>query len=704
MGDYALQCRFKTKGVADDTKYKMLEPGAFRAIKPRSSRFHHSVHAFAGCQPAGEEPRRLRPGRWARHGRFDKFNHCKLNSPVYASYHAIMNSASVSALIAKNPSLKGAKGKLEAMEPGAYVVHRSWGFGKIKGYDETTRRLTIDFKDKKGHDMDPAFCVGTMEILPNKHLLVRKAEEPEKIAQLVADNPVELVVETLLGYPNHATTAIDLEITLAQVVGEEKFKKWWTSARKAAANDPRIGVPEKKTECYVLRETPISAEDEILEQFNSTRSARRRINLVEELVEAAKRQETKADLSAVLKGLADAGRDSNQLDASERLYGAAVRDDLAKLAGVAGPLEPTQASLAANVRDLPAIAEKIPVPFQGRFLELVKETHPVECRDIVFNLLKVSQGKFTTECINFLVDNGYSDDLAAALKRWQTEQNLRAPVLLWIVKNRHSKKFAKLLNDLINPRLLSAIFFGIDYEALQAASARRIPLADILSDDPDLIGDLLSTADPETARDLANTLLLNQGFEELTKKSLLARFIKIFPNIQSLVASEAEGREEQLLVSRASYDRRREEYENIVSKRIPENSRAIAAAREHGELRENSEYKMAKQDQQILMAQKRVLERDLARARVTDFKDTSADSVGIGSLVELRHADGTTTRYTILGAWDGDPANHIISYKTPLGAALLNRKAGETVKVKTGTAEEIHTVVSVGRYADATPA
>ena len=75
--------------------------------------------------------------------------------------------------------------------------------------------------------------------------------------------------------------------------------------------------------------------------------------------------------------------------------------------------------------------------------------------------------------------------------------------MLWIVKNRHSKKFAKLLNDLITPRLLSSVFFAIDYEALQAASARRIPLADILSEDTDLIADLLSTADPETARDLA---------------------------------------------------------------------------------------------------------------------------------------------------------------------------------------------------------
>lgn len=611
-----------------------------------------------------------------------------------------MNSAAVSALIARNPSLKGAKAKLEAMEPGAYVVHRSWGFGQIKAYDEASNKLTIDFKGKQGHAMDPAFCVTTMEILPEKHLLVRKETEPDTINRLAAENPAQLVVEALQGYPNHATTGIDLELTMAQVIGEDRFKKWWSNAKKSVANDPRVAVPEKKTECYVLRETPVSAEDEIVEQFGGTRSARRRIQLAEELIVAASRQEAKGDLSSVLKGLADAVQGSNQLDAAERLYGAAVRDDLAKLIHVdPATLEPSQASLVANIRDLPAIAEKIPVQFQSRFLELVKETHPIECRDIVFNLLKVSQGKFTTECINFLVDNGYSDDLAASLKRWQTEQNLRAPVLLWIVKNRHSKKFAKLLNELITPRLLSAIFFGIDYEALQAASARRIPLADILSEDPDLIADLLATADPETARDLANTLLLNQGFEELTKKSLLARFIKIFPNIQSLVAEAAEGKEEQLLVSRGSYDRRREEYEGIVSKRIPENSRAIAAAREHGDLRENSEYKMAKQDQQVLMAQKAQLERDLARARVTDFKDAPADQVGVGSVVELRHQDGGVARYSILGAWDSDPANHIISYKTPLGNALLGRKAGDTVKVKTGNAEETYAIVSIQRYA-----
>ncbi len=395
-------------------------------------------------------------------------------------------------------------------------------------------------------------------------------------------------------------------------------------------------------------------------------------------------------------------RDSNQLDNAERLHGAAVRDDLAKLLGVNdSDFEPLQASLVSDVRDLPAIADSIPVHFQRRFLELINETHPIEARDIIFNLLKISQGKFTTECINFLVENDHADELAAALKRWQTEQNLRAPVLLWIVKNRHSKKFAKLLNDLITPRLLSAIFFAIDYEALQASTARRIPLADILSEDTELIADLLATADPETARDLANTLMLNQGFEELTKKSLLARFIKIFPSIQSLVAAEAEGKDEQLLVSRASHDRKREEYETIVAKKIPENSKAIATAREHGDLKENSEYKMAKQDQSVLMAQKALLERDLGRARITDFSEATVDVVSVGSIVDITAAgNGQTTRYTILGAWDGDPDNNVISYKTALGAALLGKKPGDSVTVKAGNNEEIYTIAGISRYAD----
>ena len=614
-----------------------------------------------------------------------------------------MNSEAISATISKHPALKASKAKLEAMEPGAYVVHRSWGFGQIKEYDESDHKLVIDFKGKKAHRMDPAFCVGSMEVLSPKHILARKETEPAKVKQLIEDDPVQLVIDTLSAYPNNAASAIELEIVLAQVIGDEKFKKWFSNVKKQLIKDPRVGVPAKKTELYVLREEPVSAESEIMEEFANTRSARRRISLAEDLLAASIKEEAKQSLSQVLNGITEAVRDSNQLDAAERLYGAFVRDELAKILGhEVGASSPNQSELIKEARGLPAIAEKIPVHFQSRFLDLVKETHPLEWREIVFALLKTSQGKFTTECINFLIENGQADELAAVLRRWKTEQNLRAPVLLWIIKNRHSKKFSKLLHDLINPRLLGAIFFAIDYEALQSAGTRRIPLAEALSDDTDLISDLLAAADTETARDLGNSLLLNQGFEELTKKSLLARFIKLFPSLQSLVSGEAETKDEQFLVSRESYEKKRVEYEDIVSKRIPENSKAISVAREHGDLKENSEFKMAKQDQSVLMGQKAQLERDLARARITDFSEATTDQVSVGTVVDLRDiASGKAVRYSVLGAWDSDPDAHRIAYKTPLGQALMGKKVGEHVKLKIGGAQHEYQISGITRFVDA---
>jgi transcription elongation factor GreA len=616
-----------------------------------------------------------------------------------------MNSEAISATLSKHPALKASKAKLEAMEPGAYVVHRSWGFGQIKEYDESDHKLVIDFKGKKAHRMDPAFCVGSMEVLSPKHILARKETEPAKVKQLIEDDPVQLVIDTLSAYPNNAASAIELEIVLAQVIGDEKFKKWFSNVKKQLIKDPRVGVPAKKTELYVLREEPVSAESEIMEEFANTRSARRRISLAEDLLAASIKEEAKQSLGTVLSGITEAVRDSNQLDAAERLYGAFVRDELAKILGhEVGTASPNQSELIKEVRGLPAIAEKIPVHFQSRFLDLVKETHPLEWREIVFALLKTSQGKFTTECINFLIEHGQADELAAVLKRWKTEQNLRAPVLLWIIKNRHSKKFSKLLHDLINPRLLGAIFFAIDYEALQSAGTRRIPLAEALSDDTDLISDLLAAADTETARDLGNSLLLNQGFEELTKKSLLARFIKLFPSLQSLVSGEAETKDEQFLVSRESYEKKRVEYEDIVSKRIPENSKAISVAREHGDLKENSEFKMAKQDQSVLMGQKAQLERDLARARITDFSEATTDQISVGTVVDLRDiASGKAVRYSVLGAWDSDPDAHRIAYKTPLGQALMGKKVGEHVKLKIGGAQHEYQISGITRFVDAKP-
>ena len=71
--------------------------------------------------------------------------------------------------------------------------------------------------------------------------------------------------------------------------------------------------------------------------------------------------------------------------------------------------------------------------------------------------------------------------LEETLTRWLDEQNLKGPLLFWIIKNRSSRKYSKFLSNLISPRLFNAIFYAIDHEALQNAGTRRIPLAELLS-------------------------------------------------------------------------------------------------------------------------------------------------------------------------------------------------------------------------------
>jgi transcription elongation GreA/GreB family factor len=57
--------------------------------------------------------------------------------------------------------------------------------------------------------------------------------------------------------------------------------------------------------------------------------------------------------------------------------------------------------------------------------------------------------------------------------------------------------------------------------------------------------------------------------------------------------------------------------------------------------------------------------------------------------------------YTILGVWDGDPENNVISYKTPLGTGLLSKRVGEQVKIKVASEEHNFEVVAIRRYIDA---
>ena len=119
-----------------------------------------------------------------------------------------------------------------------------------------------------------------------------------------------------------------------------------------------------------------------------------------------------------------------------------------------------------------------------------------------------------------------------------------------------------------------------------------------------------------------------------------------------------------------STDRRRE-----VAARIKE-------AREFGDISENSEYDDAKNEQAMLEKQISDLEEKLRGARVIDEKSVGTESVAVGVTVHVKdQKTGKSTKYKIVGAPEANPAESKLSNESPVGAALLGHKRGETVSV-----------------------
>jgi transcription elongation GreA/GreB family factor len=128
--------------------------------------------------------------------------------------------------------------------------------------------------------------------------------------------------------------------------------------------------------------------------------------------------------------------------------------------------------------------------------------------------------------------------------------------------------------------------------------------------------------------------------------------------------------------------KRKAEYDDLVNVKMPANARAIGAAREHGDLRENADYQAAMEERDLLRARQAEIQRDLQAARVLTHEDVPADRVGIGSRVTLRNlSDNAVHEVTLLGPWDTDPERKIYAYKVPMYKPLLGLKPGDSVEL-----------------------
>lgn len=149
----------------------------------------------------------------------------------------------------------------------------------------------------------------------------------------------------------------------------------------------------------------------------------------------------------------------------------------------------------------------------------------------------------------------------------------------------------------------------------------------------------------------------------------------------------------QFHLTKQGVDELKAELEELLGQR-GEIAERIKTAREFGDLGENMEYTAARQDQERNESRVAEIEHILQNAKVIVSPKTDSKVV-LGSKVKLKSEDGKTKEFQVVGTVEADPLNGKISDESPIGKALLGKKEGEEVEIKTPAETATYKVVDI---------
>jgi len=582
--------------------------------------------------------------------------------------------------------------KLKHLPPGTYCLHRSWGFGKIKEWDNVHESVVIDFKGKHSHVMQFAYAAESLTPLAPDHVSVQKVESAAALKKKTVEDPVAVVQDCIRSLGAQATADNIQALLSPDVISAADYKKWWDSAKRALKKNGHFYVPGKKNEALRQLDAPSALGDSALENLrlaNGPKAILAALGTLGKYWPEIKSDPVLGEVAELLEATISKIPKS-QLPIQIEL--ALARDEFFVQAG--RPVETGPwAVTSLTPQTTPALSnllDALPGSRQPKLLEALRVGLPETWPALFLGLLPRANGRVAEVITEAFQAADRASEVQAAVNRYIRERNITCDFLFWLCKNR-----PEIYGKLIEPQLFMAILSVLEKDQFSEIK-KGTKLYELVLGDKPLIAAILKDAPVPDVRDITRAILLSPVFEELDKRSLLAAIIKLYPEVQAMVVGtdKTAAPEAKIIVSWPSLKRRQAELEEIVTKKIPQNSKDIGIARGYGDLKENHEFKSAREMQGILTRQKAELELDLSRAEATDFADVDASKVSLGTRVTLKDtASGDHLVYTILGAWDGDLSKGIISYQSAVARALLNHTTGERIELSTGEGGIHHVVI-----------
>ncbi len=592
------------------------------------------------------------------------------------------------------------------LKPGDFLLSRSdERAAEVISIDADIPEYTI--KVKSGEDvLDPDTLALKYDLVASNDFRALSQLHPERITNLLDTDPLSLVVGLLHSHHGKLDSEELKHVLSPRYVPAAKWASWWSKARAAVNRSPNVVLEGRNPVIIVYHQVERTLDDEIVPQWAEADTPSKRLAVIETYLREAKNRGSKPTpelIGRMHKELTRRVQAARKGAPSEAILEALAIDRL----GEAGVLAETQPSPARDILsespDMIALLAQIEESrFYLRALAHVRELNPDNWADLYLQLLPQAPVEGCEAIANALIEAGHAERIRAATESILSDFGKHLNAICWLWRGKLGATLLPIPPREMLLRMLEHLgqVTRNDYVAPKTLRDTRTEIRSTLSaGNYARFRSVIQDMEAGLASTIRTTVDRLDALGHVVCANLTRIIHETHPELNvSRTRQPVDPWVDDSIIycTQPGFDRRKEELDFLQRVKIPENARAIGEAASRGDLSENSEYKFALEERDLLQARAMQIQNELSIARLISAGDVNTDEVSIGTRLSLASVDGTDRRdFTILGPFEGDIEKFIYNYRAPLCGRLRGLRVGDTVRLELGNGERDYRLESI---------
>ncbi|MBN1686066.1 MAG: transcription elongation factor GreA [Spirochaetales bacterium] len=587
-----------------------------------------------------------------------------------------------------------------SFDAGNFVFHRSWGVGRISSIKDD--EIVIDFARKRGHAMSLKMAVSALMSLPKDHIWVLRTIWPKETLREKLKKDPKWGLKTIVKSLGNAANMKSIKAEVAPgILTAGEWTNWSNEARKILKTDPDFGTFPEKADHFMVRENPITYEEKTFNRFRAEKSFWARVKTTQEyLTNSDPESDYFAEMFDYFVGLL---RSSNTVNEMVIACWLLVHNIVKQYPFLNPGIDTSFDTLIAQIEDLESVFSAIEdADLKRDFLE---ETKSLEGWPHIF--VRLFPHYMNKYIIDQLAENEQREMLDSLVNTVLNNYKENRDAFVWLVRTMpfdwfldYDTTFEKILIGMIH--LLEITYREIDNRR-DVSENRKLnrQILTFLFKEKNL-EKYIFEADEDSVNRIYTLVEDVAVLDPAVKIELKQKVLDKYPNFKFFGKAQAETVNRRLLVTAKSYEEKTRELQRMIDVDVPLNSKEIGDALAQGDLRENAEYKAAKEKQELLNTTVSRLKEEIEKSQIFDPDDVDVTRISFGTTVTLTNKKtGEDEVYTILGPWESNPSDRIISYLSPFGSELLQHNLGEEISFVINEREYQYTVKEIVAFSSA---